>query len=655
MFFLISFLFVFISSGAAYGSSEIPERRHYPVTPQINPCENFYEYACSAVKKSHTLREDRSFHVFAFDDAEERILEEKKSYLTWLADQTPPALSKRNLALRNNYLACMNPKAAAQEERQIVSQKVAEIHAIPNRKAFQAYLGEKIDKPEFSFLAFDVTPNHANPDWRDVYFVVTPLSFIDKSYYEQPDILRDLEKLAEEFFLTIGLRNPAARAKEVIAFEKELLQTVPSPAEIRKLENTRNAVTQAMLLEKYPEFHLERLFSRFPKRTEVQHILPEAFDFMQEALRDKPLKTLKALYLFHALPVYMDDAYPAYFQKMFDFNKRHLGGPKVRSLRHERCTRFVMRNFPKEIDAELLPLLFPKFPQEKIKEIVEKVRASIIQGLEKNKWLSETSRQEAILKMKRAQLSLVKPEAEKHWNFNPLLDYSDKTPYANYQKLALKRIDKVIEELHMPRDRLRWHDAPLSVNAYYHGSDNRFILTQGILQYPFFDPELPDYVNFGSIGVIAGHELGHAIDDQGAKYDSKGELRQWMSSNDLEAFQKRGRRFVDQFNAIGSNGELQLGENIADFVGLTFAYEAAFPNGEGSLDAKKGFFLQYARTYCVEIRPERRAFFNKVDPHAIGEPRVNEQVKHQSGFQEAYACQQEDALFLPQADRVTLW
>jgi putative endopeptidase len=149
--------------------------------------------------------------------------------------------------------------------------------------------------------------------------------------------------------------------------------------------------------------------------------------------------------------------------------------------------------------------------------------------------------------------------------------------------------------------------------------------------------------------------MGHGIDDKGSKYDKDGKLQQWMSDDEIKTFASRGEKLVAQFNAIGHNGTLTLGENMSDLSGVSFAFDSAFPGGQGSVDAKKGFFVQYGRAWCGTKRPKLRESLLKTDPHSMNEARVNEQVKHQAPFAEVYQCKAGDKMWLDPKDRVKIW
>ena len=196
---------------------------------------------------------------------------------------------------------------------------------------------------------------------------------------------------------------------------------------------------------------------------------------------------------------------------------------------------------------------------------------------------------------------------------------------------------------------------PLTVNANYTPPYNRFEFPVGILQYPFYDPSEPEEVNLGAIGAVIGHELGHAIDDHGSDFNADGVFKAWMLDADKKMFDEKSKYLITQFNKIGHNGKFTLGENIGDLVGVSTAYRAAFPKDSGSKELKKKFFLQWARTWCQVERKGVTEQRLKTDPHALGYARVNEQVKQQSGFKEAYSCKPNDPMVLPENEIVKIW
>lgn len=639
------------------GTSSIPDRREFPINEKINPCDNFYEYACSNVNASFKLRDDRSSHTFSFSDSHERLLEKKKSYLKDIGAKKTAneKLSERSDTLATVYNACMNPDAHKAEEGQRVKSLVAELDGIKTREAFQEFLVRQDEKGRLSFVSVDSMANLDTPEQNDFSIFANMKSLPERSYYSNKAVTKDFDKILQLFFETIGDKNAKQKAAAVMKLEGEFAKVDPLPAEMRDLYTKRSSITKEKLLKAYPNLRLTGYLAKVPDNTLIRHTIPKSYAWINKILATAQLEDLKAVYLFESLSNLMDDAYPDFFKASFEFEKKHLGGPDTRPSRDERCTMMVMHRYEKEIDAEVLPLVFPNFPQEQFIALAEKVRASIIDGVKTNDWLSEEGRKGAIEKMTKAKLQLVKPQTEEDWYFNPKLSYAIDRPIENSEKLGQAFQARMFEELKTKRNRNRWYMGPLTINAYYSPEDNQFVMPVGILQYPFYDPNLPLEVNLGAVGAVIGHELGHGIDDQGAQMDADGKLRQWMTEKDVKTFKERGKKFISQFDKAGHNGKLTLGENIGDLTGVTFAYRAAFPNGQGTVQQKKDFFTQYARVWCSVDRPKYQESKLKTDPHSLGYARVNEQVKNQTAFAEAFSCKKGDKMVLDPKEVVRIW
>ena len=639
------------SSGA---SSAIPERREFPVNKIYDPCVDFFQYACSVPVSHFKLREDRSRHVFAFDDSAERLLEKRKAYMTELEKGSPEG--RFNGTLKTFYQACMNEETSKQEEVTTVKARSEKVLQIKDRGEFLDFLGSKIASGETSFMDIGAAANMDDPKKYD-FILMSPLQTLpERSYYANAALVADWVVVLTDFFKELGLDHPKDRAQSVADFEKVFAQTYPLPAELNEIWNTRTQISKAELLKKFPNLRLKNVLAEVPNQTLIRDLAHKNFEWLNKSLGEMPLETLKNVYLAHDLPKYMDDAYPAFFKKAFQFSNKYLGGPNSRPPRQERCTVFVMHKFSREVDFELLPKVFPNFPKEKFVAFTEKLRKAIVHGLEKNQWLSPAGKKGAIAKMKKARLQLVKPDRDEDWDFNPELSYSPTQPYDNATRLQKALDQRIIQRLKKPRNLNLWEMNPLMVNAYYNPADNKFVLPIGILQYPFYDPNLPDHVNYGGIGGVIGHELGHGVDDQGSKYDSDGKFKQWLSKKDLEAFRQRTHRLVSDYDFAGINGKMTLGENIGDLVGVTFAYQAAFPlKRTATSEEKREFFLQWARNWCGVMRPKELERRLKVDYHSPFFARVNGQMKHQAAFAEAFSCQAGDPMSLPPSARVKIW
>lgn len=647
---LLSF---FLGFTAVKKTSEIPDKREFPVNESVDPCNDFYNYTCSKVEDSFKLREDRSRHIFSFSDSSERLLEKKTNFLQSLARQ--PKKTKGEKELSDLYVSCLNVDQRAIDEKKEVAELRAQVDQIKERDKFLKFLGERVGTEEYTFFDFGKVRNQKKANIYDVYIIADVRGLPETSYYKDEKVLKAYEDLLKNFFKTLGFENAAQRAKWVKEFELGFDQTYPKPAEWREIWTQKTFITREELKKNFPEFNLDSFLEKVPKRTKIRDWTPDSYKYLQTKLKNEDLEKLKSVFLFHALHNKMDQGYKKFYDQKFAFRKDHLGGPNQRRALKERCTNYVKSRFSKELDYELYPKLFGDFSEKQFLKLVKKVRDSLILGIENNTWLSSAGKKNAKKKMKKAFLQVVKPRNNAEWDFVDPADYSPRYHLANI-KLRSKMVNKKsIRELGEKVSDKTWSYGPLMVNAFYSPTTNKFVMPVGILQYPFYDQTLKEHQNLGAIGMVIGHELGHGIDDSGSKFDHKGRLNQWMTKKDIEEFQSRGAKLISQFEEAGHDGKLTLGENIGDLVGLTAAYNAAFPKGEGSVKDKKEFFVQYGRSWCGVMRPGERKRLLKTDSHALGEARVNEQVKHQPGFVEAFSCKAGDKMYLSKEKRVSIW
>lgn len=647
------------SSGPIVGpSSKIPDRRDFPLSKTVNPCQDFFKYTCDGAVQGFKLREDRSRHIFSFNDSAERVLEKKKQFLKKLSKVEPK--NQRTQQLKAYFASCTDTQARSLEENAFARSIVAEVMAIKSKKELAQYLTKKAIEGESTHLSFGNIANLANSDIYD--FILMPARMTtmpERSYYENQELLVDFKVLLQDFFNLFQVSDSSQRAQWVVQFEQAYIKIYPTPSERRKIWTMNKYATPKQLLAEGEQFQMEELLGLIPKGIRIRNPMDDTFKSVNELFKTATLDQLKSVYLYQSLSGLLDEAFPDFFQKKFQFAHKYLGGPPQRPDLSERCTRDVMGKFTKEIDAELFEEFFPNFPEQKFIGLLEKVRASIISGLEKNNWLSPYGKKNAIKKIKAAQFQVVKPKTPAEWDFNPVADYNPKKYLENNRVLSQNFSKREFERLPKKIDKSIWHMGPLTVNAYYAPSSNKFVMPAGILQYPFYDPQLPEWVNLGAVGAVVGHELGHGVDDQGSKYDDKGKVNQWMTKSDIVTFRKRGESLIEQFNQVGHNGELTLGENIGDLVGVTFALGAAnkvMPTDPEARDqATRDFFIQWGRAWCGVMRPKMKEKLLKTDPHALIWARVNEQMKHQKEFARVFNCKPTDKLVLPEKDIVTIW
>lgn len=632
----------------------IPEHRDFLLSKEIQPCDNFYEYVCSEEKAKFKMPLDRSTWGFATRDSHERILCAKKKYFTMLENGAEP-LTARMKPVKDLYLSCMNPEKSALNEKDFVGRELANIAKISDKKQMMTFLQNRMNAPVAGVVSYGLVPNQLDPNKQDIIFQPTLKFLPEKSFLQNKLLMDDFKSLAEKFFTEVGMDQPEKRAKWVFSYELGMQHAFPTPTEIR-YNFTQNTYRERKHFQRYKNLGLDTFINKLPEEVQIRDLLSPSLLYLDHWLSEASLEEIKSVWAFYQIRDEMDDAYPKFNETMREIGVKYFGSAAERPKRQERCTQLVANYYPMELDAELIEILFADFPEQKVVNLAEKIRESILNGLNKNTWMDEETKKEAKAKITKAQLYLVKPQKESDWDFLSDVSLDVNKPIDNKIAVAQAYLDKKWKKVFKKREKSVWDMSPLTLNAYYHPADNKFVLLQGILQNPIFNPESSDIENLAAIGSIIGHELGHSIDDKGAMFDSEGRLRNWFSQTSLEAFRQRGAKFISQYDAMGHNGQLTLGENIGDHVGLFFSYDAAFLDGKDVREEdQKKFFESYARNYCGVSNTDRDNVLLKTDSHSLWWARVNGQVIHHPAFQHAYACKKGDKMYLSSEEQIKVW
>lgn len=279
--------------------------------------------------------------------------------------------------------------------------------------------------------------------------------------------------------------------------------------------------------------------------------------------------------------------------------------------------------------------------------------------------MSEETKAKALEKLAAFHVKIGYPDT---WKDYSNLDIKKDSYWANIVRANQWGYDEMIAKAGQPVDKNEWLMTPQTVNAYYNPTTNEICFPAAILQPPFFDMNADDAMNYGAIGVVIGHEMTHGFDDQGRQYDKEGNLKDWWTEEDAKKFNERAQVMVNFFDAIEvapgvhANGQLTLGENIADHGGLQISYQA-FKNATANaplatmdgFTPEQRFFLAYAHVWAGNIRPEEILRLTKLDPHSLGKWRVNGALPHIDKWYEAFHITEQDPLYLPKEKRVSIW
>jgi putative endopeptidase len=506
-----------------------------------------------------------------------------------------------------------------------------------------------------------------------VHFVQSGLGLPDRDYYLEEDNerfakARDTYRDYLEKMLTLAERDaPGPRAQAIYDFEKRLAEAHWTSAETRDVEKSYNLMTPKALEELAGGIAWDVYLDALGLGDEGEFVVsqPSAFAGMAQVVADTPVEVLQDYLIYRLLrnnapflPKAIDDTH-------FEFTSTALSGAKEKRARWKRGVQFVNGSMGEAVGQLYVDRHFPPEAKQRIDELVGNLLKAFEVRLADLEWMSPQTRKAALEKLSKFSVKVGYP---KEWR-----DYSDLEVHrgdllGNARRAQLFENKRELGKLGGPVDRDEWFMNPQTVNAYYNAGLNEIVFPAAILQPPFFDPEADDAVNYGAIGAVIGHEIGHGFDDQGRKSDGDGRLRDWWTEEDAARFQIRADALVEQYNGYSPipgmhvNGELTLGENIGDLGGVEIAHVAYGLSLGGKpapvidgLTADQRFFLGFAQIWRAQIRDELMANLLASDPHSPVEYRVNGTLRNVTTFYDAFHVQPGDRLWVAPEERVQIW
>lgn len=390
------------------------------------------------------------------------------------------------------------------------------------------------------------------------------------------------------------------------------------------------------------------------------------FDDLEKSMKDVTLDEHKVYLQYNliseAAPYLSDD----FVKANFDFFGRTMTGREELQPRWKRAVNTTDGALSEALGQLYVEKYFPASSKEKMLELVHNLQVALGQRIDDLTWMSDGTKERAKEKLATFRVKIGYPDK---WRDYSGLEIKDDSYWANVRRSNIFDMDYMLSQAGKPVDRDKWLMSPQMVNAYYNPTTNEICFPAGILQPPFFNPEADDAVNYGAIGVVIGHEMTHGFDDQGRNYDKDGNLKDWWTTEDAARFKENTDVLVSQFNAIEvapgvhANGSFTLGENIADQGGLIvsrLAYENSLEGKDrpapidGFTDDER-FYMAYATVWAQNIRPEEILRLTKIDPHSLGEWRVNATLRNIDGFYDAFEVKEGDPMYLAPEERVNIW
>ncbi len=521
-------------------------------------------------------------------------------------------------------------------------------------------------------VAYGITLDEKNPDRYIVDIVQSGLSLPDREYYLKSDaqfvdIRAKFVKHVEKMLTLAGHKDAKKEAAQILSVETKIAKLHWDVAKRRDRDLTYNLMSVATLKKDAAAYPWAAAFqsSGFPGLKEVVVAEWSAVPGLSKLFAETPVSTWKTYLAYQFLTNEASVLPKAFDEENFDFYGRILEGQPQQRDRWKRAVQATNGALGEAVGKLYVEKKFPPASKQAMETLVENLRKGYAAHIAEVPWMTPETKKVALEKLAAFRPKIGYPNK---WRDYSKLEVRRGDAFGNHERALVFEWNRQLSRLNQPTDRDEWGMTPQTINAYYNPVFNEVVFPAAILQPPFFDPNASAAVNYGAIGAVIGHEMGHGFDDQGAKSDAKGVLRTWWKQEDVDAFKKRTDSLAEQYSAfeplkgLHINGRLTLGENIGDLGGVTIAHDAYLISQHGvtapdvdGYTPDQQFFMAWAQVWRTLDRDE--ALRNQVmtNEHSPGEYRVNGVVRNVDSWYAAFHVQPGDKLYLAPDKRVRIW
>lgn len=582
--------------------------------------------------------------------------------------------SDEAVKITNIYKSFMDAEAVNASGMDPIAKELLQVDDIANLEQFISTLSKLEAHGVSGVFGSFIYADMKDPSTNILYLQQGGISLPDEAYYREDKYVQIRAAFllhVEKMFELAGFKNGADLATKVLALETTLASHHWDQVKDRDATLTYNKLSRGELKILMPGFDWESYLidGQIPSVVLDSVIVqqPSFFQALALLLSDFDIDAwkiwLKWQIITGAAPYLSDE----FVQENFEFYGKTLSGTPELRERWKRAVSMIEGSLGEAVGKLYVEKYFPAEAKMRMEKLVSNLIEAYRLSITELEWMSQETKLKALEKLDTFRPKIGYPDK---WRDYSALQTDADALYANIARVVKFQRDFEFAKIGQPVDREEWHMAPQTVNAYYNPVMNEIVFPAAILQPPFFGLEYDDAINFGGIGAVIGHEIGHGFDDQGSKYDGYGALNNWWSDGDRAAFEERTKALITQYDALSPeetpdlnvNGALTIGENIGDLGGLTIAYKAyqislagePSPVIEG-LTGEQRLILSWAQIWRSKVRPEEMRRRIATDPHSPAEFRCNQILKNFSPFYEAFAVTKTDALWLDEEARVVIW
>jgi putative endopeptidase len=636
------------------------------------PCDDFFQYVNGNWIKNNPIPPE-----FASWGSGSMLHDNNQKQLRTLLDEAAAnasaAVGSSERKVGDFYASCMDTAAINAQGAHPLDAAFARIAGFKDQDDLASLIAQLHSQTVGALFAFASTQ-----DLKDSSKVIGEadqggIGLPDRDYYTRTD--DDSKKLRDKYvahvtkMLTLlgdSQEKAAAQAKTVLEIETALAGASFTNVQLRDPETQYHIMGIAQLGELTPHFSWPSYFAEagHPELKEINIGQPDFFKELDKQIAARSSEQWQAYLRYHLISRTASTLSEPFVEENFDFNARTLAGSKEQQPRWKRCAGATDAYLGEALGQLYVTKYFPPDAKAQVLEMVKNLRAALTDDIPTLSWMSAETKKAALEKLQAFNVKIGYPEK---WR-----DYSalkiDRGPYAqNMLRASAFEDARDLNKIGKPVDRAEWGMTPPTVDAYNNSQLNEIVFPAGILQPPFFDPQRDAAFNYGAMGAIIGHEITHGFDDQGAKFDLHGNMKNWWTDKDLKEFQSRGDCIAKQFDGyvvegdLHMNGKLVEGESIADLGGLTISYVAyqkfldQHPAGKDAngFTPEQRFFLGYADAWKNHMRPELAKLQANTNPHPLPKFRANGPLSNMAEFAKAFGCKRGAPMV--RADACKIW
>jgi endothelin-converting enzyme/putative endopeptidase len=638
---------------------------------EVRPQDDFFAYVNGRWVREAEMPADRA-RWGTFDKLRENSQADVRALIEEVSAQQQVQEGSAAQKIRDFYNAYMDLERANDLGLEPIRSDLDRVRAAQTHADIVRLFGELsrygVEAPVGAFVFSDSKA----PDTNVVFLSQSGLTLPDRDYYLKDDerfveARRLYREYASQLLFRAGHSDPAARAERLLALETRLAEAMWSREENRDRVKRYNPKDLAELQALAPRFDWVQAFEAADMPLRDRYIVgqPSYFEAMDDIFADTEVELWRDYLALQTISAFAPVLSEELFQLNFEFFQAGLQGIEAPEPRWKRAVNSINGNM-----GELLGQLYvDRHYQPEAKRRMDEMIANLVKAYEVSirnlDWMSEETKAQALDKLSKFTPKIGFPD---QWRDYSKLDIRAGDLVGNVRRAAEFEYLRNIDKLDRPVDRTEWFMTPQTVNAYYNPTWNEIVFPAAILQPPFFNVEAEDAVNYGGIGAVIGHEIGHGFDDQGRRSDGDGNLRDWWTEEDNARFLERKEKLAAQYNGyevidgLTINGEFTSGENIGDLGGLSIAYLAYRMSLDGEeppvIDGWTGdqrFFLGWAQVWRAKARPEEAKRLLTIDPHSPPKFRANGAAVNVPAFHQAFDVQPGDGMYLAPDERVKIW